>query len=85
MADEIAEYPTRYVKMWFMSDADTYQAMRELARSAADENAAGDALREHVEDNNPLAEHASVYTDLLRWAIERVNFAALAATLRREE
>ena len=38
-----------------------------------------DLLREQVEDNSPLADTASMYSDLMRSAINRVNFTEIAS------
>jgi hypothetical protein len=51
---------------------------------AANDYAAGDALKEWIEDENPLAENASAYSDLLGWAIGQTDWAEVAHALRDE-
>ena len=86
-------YETWVTKLWMDNDHGTYCFLRVLAQDCWDnaktdtyaptkERQAvydlADALKEWMEENNPLANKANVYTDLLNAAIQEVNWHEIA-------
>ena len=72
-------YLTWAVYSWFSSDEATNSAIEDLARKAKTIHEAADQIRKLVEDFNPLAEQASMYMDILTFAIGMVNFDEIAS------
>ena len=72
-------YPTWAVYSWFSSDEATNAAIEAVAREAKTIQAAADQIRKLVEDSNPLAAQASMYLDMLTFAIGMVNFDEIAS------
>jgi hypothetical protein len=66
-------YQTWDVYLWLTND----QASDTLARQLV-----ADALRDLIADCNPLADHASLYSDLLTHALGAVDWHHLADHLR---
>lgn len=58
-----------------MSDLDDDEQISELA----------DNLKDYIEENNPLADTADCYTDLLNAAISEINFQEIAEHLIEKE
>ena len=84
-------YETWAVKLWLDNEQSTYELQKELAQQAKETPkvdvwtreettrfSLADLLKEFVEDNNPLADDASMYSDLLGAAISEVNFQEIA-------
>ncbi len=71
-------YETWLVFTWLTNDPVTYEDCVSLARSADDAHDAADALKGYVEEQSPLVEEASLYTDLVNAALSRVDWVALA-------
>ena len=69
-----SNYPTWAVYNWLSNDSATYTAMQDVGRSAISAFAAGQTIRQLVEDFNPFKEQASMYLDLLTWALAKVNW-----------
>jgi hypothetical protein len=78
-------YPTWDVHLWLTSDEETYNAASGVVADAgAPSRAAGD-LKEWIEGRNPLTDPASLYSDLLGWALQSVNWDEVARALGPEE
>ncbi len=75
-------YATWNVHLWLTNDPHTEAAVRALAQRAPSLYVAAQAVRTFVEDHNPLAEHASLYTDLLGSALGSVDWDAVARAFR---
>ena len=87
-----SNYETWAVALWLDNDAGTYEYVRELTHDTYDNARAEryftreerarldleDALKEYIEENNPLANNASMYSDLLSAAISSVNWREIA-------
>jgi hypothetical protein len=71
-------YPTWDVYSWLSSDEATNTHMEAIAKEAANVYQAADAMKDSVESRNPLAAGASMYMDLLTWAIGLVNWDEIA-------
>ncbi len=67
-------YPTWAVYNWLSNESATSTAMQDVGRTAKTAFAAGQTIRQLVEDFNPLKEQASMYLDLLTWALAKVNW-----------
>jgi hypothetical protein len=52
--------------------------MEAIAKAAPDVYQAADAMKDHVASGNPLPQGASLYMDLLTWAIDLVNWDEIA-------
>lgn len=80
-----SNYQTWAVALWLDNTESTYQLMQEAAQSAADYDVPVDHLaayiEEFVEDGNPLANQASMYSDLLVNIIARVDWREIAQHL----
>lgn len=86
-----SNYPTWCVSLWIDNEEGTYNQRCEYARQAWDETYATqylthkenatqqlvDQLKEWIEEENPL-DNASMFTDLLGYAIELVNWYEIA-------
>lgn len=80
-----ANYPTWAVNLWLSNDEATYFASREVVEDAGEPLQGGENLRAWVEDLSPLAEGASLYHDVLGWALQIVDWEAVARSLGPEE
>lgn len=79
------DYPTWYVNLWYSSDRGLSRWLSETLEEARavgkPEEALAVALRDNLRDNNPLQEISSIYSDLLNWAIGKIEFHELAYLL----
>ncbi len=91
---------TWVVNLWLGNDEDTYNRCRSLAQKCFEEAEAdadkvfsrkeraayqlAGELKEILEEENPLAIEASVYTDLLNAALTEVNWKEIANGLLEE-
>jgi hypothetical protein len=80
-----ANYPTWAVNLWLSNDEHSYRASRGVVDDAGDPFRGGADLKEWVEDRNPLGAEASLYQDLLGWALQIVDWEAVARSLGPEE
>jgi hypothetical protein len=90
-----SNYETWCVHLWLTNDESTYNMCREWAQEAKEEakdhpykrEAKGilaDMLNGYVEDNSPLANIATMYTDLLNAAISEVDWIKIAKAFLEE-
>ena len=89
---------TWVVNLWLGNDESSYNTCRTLAQRCYEEAVAdqvlsrkeracyqlANELKEMVEDGNPLASEASVYSDLLNASISEVNWKEIANSLLQE-
>ncbi len=75
-------YETWLVFTWLTNEPVTYEDCISLARAADDAHDAADALKGYVEEQSPLVEEASLYTDMATAALGRVDWAALVRHFR---
>ena len=84
-------YETWNVKLWLDNEPATYELQKEMAEQArktpkvdvwtreeTTRFTLADFLKDWVEDNSPLADDASMYSDLLGAAISEVNWQEIA-------
>lgn len=75
-------YATWNVNLWLTNEEGSYSYMMEQARTAASAqypvSTLADVIRDYVEDNAPELP-ASIYSDLLQWAIQQANYEEIAA------
>jgi hypothetical protein len=80
-------YETWAVSLWMSNDEGSYLHYRELAQEILEDNdddkaeatrLFADVLKADHEENNPLADQANVYTDLLNAALGSVNWYEIA-------
>ena len=79
------DYPTWYVNLWFGSTPEGSKLIHKVIEHAKHrddpEEWLGRWLREYVRDNNPLIDTSSMYSDMLNWAMGRVDYYGLAKLL----
>lgn len=78
-------YETWVVALWLGNDPGTDEMLRELTTGADTEHEAAEALKDFIEEHNPLADAASLYTDLLRAGISEVDWYEIASHYREDE
>lgn len=94
-----SNYETWNVALWLDNDQGTYNYVRELATEARAESAEhqdrydtrtpegllADRLKDLVEEGSPLADDASMYSDLLGAAISEVDWHEIATHYVEED
>jgi hypothetical protein len=81
-----SNYQTWNVMLWLDNDQGSYYAIRDqaeyyLENSFTEESPKwrlADWLKNYVEDNNPLADNANMFSDLLGHAIDSVSYDEIA-------
>lgn len=80
-------YETWNVALWLGNDQGTYSMLSEMAQEAYDDNDGGDdsaksdlakKIESFVDENNPLADQASMFSDLLGAALREVDYYEIA-------
>jgi hypothetical protein len=74
-------YETWLVNLWLSNDQDTYDMVRDMISDPYSDRAEidlADTLKEYIEDSNPLADEANLFSDLINAAINEVNFEDIA-------
>ncbi len=75
-------YETWLVNLWLTNDEGIYNSMLELAASCADECGAAEAIKDCIEECNPLNDTATLFTDLMNATLSEVNWHEIAKSLR---
>jgi len=76
-------YETWVVNLWLTNYSGTYDAILESVRDNAADHDAGEAIKEFVEELNPLNDkEPSLFTDLMNGALSEVNWREIAQSLR---
>lgn len=76
-------YETWAVNLWLSNDEGSYNTLIETVRGHTEDDAAV-AVREWVEDMNPLADDASLFSDLLTTALQGVNWREIVRAVRED-
>lgn len=74
-------YETWIVDVWLTSDQGLYEYVRELKEQYTSKYDLGEAIKAFIEESSPLAEEASMYSDILNGALSVVSWYELAADL----
>lgn len=78
-------YPTWAVHLWLANEENTYHASRGVLADAGDPYRGASDLQEWVEAQNPLTEKASMFSDILGWALQIVDWEEVARALGPDE
>lgn len=76
-----SNYQTWCVSLWLDNDEGTYESIRDAAKIAFSKYELAIFIREYVEAERPLADQASMFTDLLNHALTNVNYEEIASPL----
>lgn len=90
-------YETWNVKLWLDNEQGTYELQKEMVRQSRQTPKVdvwtkeettrftlADLLKDFVEENNPLANDASMYSDLMSAALSEVNWQEIADSILEE-
>lgn len=78
-------YPTWAVYTWLSNEEFSYYRAQAIVNRVDEPARAADDLRDDVRDTSPLAEDSSLYADILGWALQTVDWEAVARGLGPEE
>jgi hypothetical protein len=78
-------YETWLVSLWIDNDECTCDLIHNIIRHSKDVYEASEELKEYVEENNPLADTANLFTDLLNSALSEVDYADIIRSHTEEE
>ena len=67
-------YQTWAVALWLDNDESTSNIISDIIEHARSDYDAADQLRDMIEEMNPLADQASMFTDILNSALSDVNY-----------
>lgn len=71
-------YETRTVTNWLLNDEDIYLEIHRLLKSTPAPDIAGKIIEEFVAQNNPLADMVNLYSELLEYSLEEVDWDEVA-------
>lgn len=80
------KYETWNVNLWLENEPGTYDYLHDLAnnsRMTLDQKV--DELKDFIENNNPLCNVSSMYSDLLSSALSEVDYHEIIETSKEEE
>ena len=80
-----ANYPTWSAHLWITNDEGVYHAAHGVMAASGTVSQGASDLKEWAEEGNPLAETASMYADILSWALSCVDWDEVARALEPEE
>lgn len=78
-------YETWNVALWLSNDQGSDEFIRELVNEAANLNDAANSIHDYVDENNPLADDASMFSDLLSAALREVDWYEIAESYREHQ
>lgn len=79
-----ANYPTWVVHLWLANTEDAYHEVRELLADAGEPHQGAQDLKTWVESQSPI-EETSMFTELLAWALQAVDWDEVAIALGPQE
>ena len=77
-------YETWLVALWLDNDEASYDWSRDVVRHARDLYDAAEELKGFVEELNPLADNATLFSDLLNSALSEVHWVEIAQAYKQE-
>lgn len=77
-------YPTWAIHLWLSNEENSLAASRELLSDAGDPDRGAQDLHTWVEDNSPIPETSGMYVDIMSWALQIVDWDAVARALGPE-
>lgn len=78
-------FPTWAAYTWLSNFEESYRAAGEIVEQAGNTFRGADEIRDWVVDNSPLGEDASMYADILGWALQIVDWDAIARAFGPED
>ncbi len=91
MVSELSEYNgwTNYftwaVHRWLTNDELNYNLILEIVHTSERGTDCDDGIKKFVESRNPLIESVSMFTDILNYALDMVNWTEISGTLAEDE
>lgn len=76
-------YPTWNVMLWIDNDEYMCEEARRVVQKLDDYDAEK-AIKEWIEEMNPVGESASMWTDIMSWALAIVDWHAIVKALKEE-
>jgi len=73
-----SNYPTWNVGLWIDNEKYSQSYWREAAEEANSISQLADRLKDEMEEQSPTVDSADMYTDLLGWALQSVDWYELA-------
>ena len=77
-------YQTWNVQLWIDNDQGTYNLVRETAQDLEKPSRVADWLKDFIEESNPLADDASMFSDLMGHALACVDWYEIAENVLEE-
>ena len=72
-------YETWAVNLWLTNDQGTYVLIKNMVKGT-DLHEASNLIQAYIEENNPLIDNGSVYSDLIDGALSLVEWHSVAET-----
>ncbi|MGB4322172.1 MAG: hypothetical protein WBJ23_02400 [Anaerolineaceae bacterium] len=77
-------YQTWAVALWLDNDESTSELISDIIKRARSDYDAADQLRDLIEEMNPLADQASMFTDILNSALSDVKYIEIIKSHKEE-
>jgi hypothetical protein len=77
-------YQTWAVALWLDNDESTSELISDIIKCARSDYDAADQLRDLIEEMNPLADQASMFTDILSSALSNVSYIEIIKSHKEE-
>ena len=74
-------YETWNINLWIRKKDGLFGYLKSLAKEAQDSWELADIIREEIEENNPLSDQASLYSDILGAGLRRADYREIAEAL----
>ena len=78
-------YQTWVIALWLDNDEYTSELISDIIKRARSDYDAADQLRDLIEEMNPLADQASMFTDILNSALSDVNYLEIIESHKEDE
>ena len=76
--------PTWAVNLWLGNEENTYRYFQDLAKENTEPGDLAKLIKEYVEENNPLSNESSLYSDILTSALSSVDWFEIAQAMLEE-